>query len=274
MCWSASASYLSLIALGLCLIATGLSPGAAQAQVAEARCSKSGVQDGRVFLCGEIDEEMLAVAEMNLSLKGETDVFVDSIGGSGYIASKISILMMRNKSRVVIGGRCYSACTQFLVFIDNVTVLPWTEIGFHHSAIAFDALKGEFDDAADPLVWSSVEAHSGYQRFVARLTMTDPNIFVEAFDQLDVQCHERKILNDDNRLAGFKYRATYKYWVPTRDQINQARRVPIRGWWPNSWLAAIMGISKATMSADPYDFIYGSSSTRAGSSKRLREPCG
>ena len=252
---------------------SSLSPDAAQAQVTEASCIKSGVYDGRVFLCGEIDEEMLSIAEANLSLKGETDVFVDSIGGSGYIASKISILMMRNKSRVVIGGRCYSACAQFLVFIDNVTVMPWTEIGIHHSVIAFDALKGNFDNANDPLDWSSIDAHSRYQRFVAKLTKTDPNIFVEAFDQLDVQCHERKILNGGNRLAGFEYRSTYQYWVPTRDQIDQARRVPIQGWWPKSWLAAVMSTSMTTASIRPNDYVYGSDAERLGSSNRLRDPC-
>ncbi|NQY40394.1 MAG: hypothetical protein HRT80_09880 [Henriciella sp.] len=272
-CWSDRATYLSLIALGFCLIATSLSPGAAQAQAAQANCTKSGVYEGRVFLCGEIDEEMLAVAEANLVLKGETEVFVDSIGGSGYIASRISILLLRNKSRVWVSRRCYSACTQFLVFIDDVTVLPWTEIGFHHSVIAFDALKVEFDEARDPLDWSSIDAHSNYQRFVARLTKADPNIFAEAFDQLDVQCHERKILNRGNRLAGFEYRSTYRYWVPTRDQINQARRAPIQGWWPNSWLAAIIGTSMTKASLEPRDIVYGSSPERVGSSKRLRELC-
>ena len=262
-----------IIAIGCFLASISLGSGAAQVQGAEANCTKSGAFNGRVFLCGEIDDEMLAVAEANLFLKGETDVFIDSIGGSGYIASKISILLMRNKSRVVISQRCYSACTQFLVFIDNVTVLPWTEIGIHHSAIAFAALKGEFDGVDAPLDWSSIEAHANYTKFVAKLTGTDPSIFVEAFDQLDVICRERTVTPEGNRLSGFEYRSTYKFWVPTREQINQARRVPIQGWWPNSWLAAITGTSRSKVSVEANDIVYGSSAARAGSSKRLRDAC-
>lgn len=264
----------SIAALGFCLIFAALNPGAARAQAAESACTKSGVFNGRVFLCGEVDEEMLEIAEANLFLKGETAVFIDSIGGSGQIASKISILLMRNRARVVIGRHCYSACAQFLVFADNVTVLPWTEIGIHHSNIAFAALKDEFEANGAVFDWSSIDAVADYTKFVAKLTNTDPTIFVEALDQLDVRCYDRAVLSNDTQLMGFEYQSRFKYWVPTREQINQARHVPIKGWWPKSWLAAVLPVNAAASPIDPLDIVYGSRPLWEGSAKSLRNFCG
>ncbi len=213
------------------------------------------------------------MAKANLFLKGRNTVYIDSIGGNPRIANEIATRLMRNKSAVLVGRRCYSACAQFLVFVDDVTVLPWTQIGVHHNAVAFEELKADFDNAGHTFDWSSIQAVARRTRFNARLTKTDSALFTEAFDQLGIECHQKAVFTDQGTLAGFEYRSTFKFWVPTRDQIDGAREAPIKGWWPRNWFDVAISVSRNSAPSDRFKFAFGSKPQRTGSAKALVRPC-
>lgn len=266
-----------LIFIALILFAL-LVPGLARAEPehAEPACT-SGLKDDVLFLCGEMNQQMLSIAEEHLRLKGDNQVLIDSLGGSAHIGNEIARLMIRNRSKVIVSNRCYSACAKLLLFIDNVTVLPWTEIGFHHNAVAYKSIREELAIEIATLNWDAIDALARYTSFLAKLSDANDGLLVEAFDQLNIECRKEPIFapgEDENMLVGFNYRSHYKFWVPTRKQIDGAREIPIKGWWPKSWLEVAIAAHNTSTTASVFDFAFGSSVERKGSSKRLREECG
>jgi hypothetical protein len=258
------------------LVAAWFVPSDAQFIPPNGSCVTSGYYQDRVFLCGEVNADMLAIAEEHLEPRGEDTVFIDSLGGSAHVSNQIAMLIIRNRSNVIVGRRCYSACASFLLLVENVTVLPWTEIGFHHNQIAYHHLKPVFDDSGGRYDWRALDAVGRYTRFLADLTNADTRILVEAFDQLEVECHIQPIIIDvesEAALVGFTYRSKFKFWVPTRQQINNARGSPIQGWWPDSWLEVAMSVFETSTTNGIFDFAFGSREQRTDSATELVNSC-
>ncbi|MHA7901556.1 MAG: hypothetical protein ACX94B_16965 [Henriciella sp.] len=239
-------------------------------------CSTSGVHQGFVFLCGSVDQSMLQVAEENLTLKGRNKVVIESIGGQSLVANRIGQLLHRDQSEVFVGRRCYSACAQLLLMVPNVTVLPWTEIGFHHNTIAYLALKEDLDKAGVELNWQAIDLVADRTEFSFDLVGANPDILLGGLDRLGFKCRKAPITQDEdgtNLLVGFYYDARFEYWVPTRLEMNRARSEPLKGWWPSSWLdVAISSLMNGSRS-NPFRTTFGNQQRFRGSAENITIEC-
>lgn len=106
--------------------------------------TKVGVfeEDEQMVALGLIDHYMADWLERSIkkypSIK---TLYIDSPGGDGLPALHMAELINKNNFKIVVDGRCFSACAQVLfVAAKSKEILPWSMLGVHDAVINIDGV--------------------------------------------------------------------------------------------------------------------------------------
>ena len=196
-------------------------------------CDGDGVsQQGRkVIFCGPIRAGDSDKVDKAFEISSSTEFYMSSPGGLTSEAIEMVRMLNKKKLTVKIFDQCLSACAHFiLVGSDDVSVLPGTVIGFHHTGAAQEALLKESGLPVPVGIRAIVENRAAEEyRFYKEIGI-DPIVLTKPFRELRPECvDEDSVTSEDPKLGT---RGVWVMWTPRREFLDQYRKAPIAGWWP------------------------------------------
>lgn len=110
-------------------------------QLGSLTSTKVGVNEaqGHMIAIGEIDDFMFEWLERSIKKYPQIKtLYIDSFGGEGDAAIKMANLIATHSLKLIVDGRCFSACAQFLFLAaKEKEISAWSMLAVHQSKLSY-----------------------------------------------------------------------------------------------------------------------------------------